>query len=102
MIIDFILDRKDLEEQLEIQGKNYINYVEWYDSLSEQNKAFATKPYDAHDFYFYALDEGAYDITRAMDEGEEDDVKAALCDYVLCNGYDEQICDYINSVKWVG
>lgn len=43
----------------------------------------------------------AYPIVRAMDYGEEADVKAALCDYVLGNGYPDDIAGYVNSVNWL-
>ena len=40
-------------------------------------------------------------ITRAMDFGTEEDVKKALCDYVISNGYNIALCDYINNVNWL-
>lgn len=74
MIIDRILDRKD------------------------------GTPYNAHDFYFYCLGymRGIGDkITAALDYGTEEDVKRALCEYVINNEYNPKICDYINSVSWL-
>lgn len=77
MIIDLILDRKD--------GQRY----------------------DAHDFYYNIMGYGeiwpnlADPITGAMDEGEEQDVKNALCAYIRNNDYNPAICDYINSVEWL-
>lgn len=102
MIIDWILDRRDLEEQLKSRGKKLSSYVEWYNDLSEQDKNFAAKPYNAHDFYIYALKRGYRDVTLAMDYGTEEAVKKVLCEYVTEGRYSPQICDYINSVKWVG
>ena len=43
----------------------------------------------------------AYPIIRAMYGGEERDVKAALCDYVVGNGYPDDIAEYVNSVNWL-
>lgn len=73
MIIDCILDRKD------------------YDS------------YNANDFYFSVLDYGRVgdEITRAMDEGTDEDVKSALCNYIDRNGYNPEIKNFINSKRWL-
>ena len=79
MIVDRILDRKD-------------NYEE-----------FGQDDYKPHDFYFDVFVYGRIgdDITRAMDFGTEEDVKRALCDYVIRNEYNPDICNYINSVNWL-
>ena len=83
MIIDLILDRKD-----DIEGG--------YDDT-----------YNAHDFYIDCMEySGIFDgiadgITRAMDEGTEEDIKNELCSYILKCGYNPQICDFVNSVKWL-
>lgn len=79
MIIDCILDRKDNEK------------YDGYDS------------YNAHDFYIDVLGYGSIgdDITRAMDEGTEEDVKNALCKYIDNNEYNPEIKDYINSKTWL-
>ena len=83
MIIDLILDRKD-----DIEG-GYID------------------TYNAHDFYmecmgynsiFYGIADG---ITRAMDGGTEEEVKAELCNYILRGGYNPEICEFINGVEWL-
>ena len=73
MVIDLILDRQD--------GFNYT----------------------PEDFYRDAMMYGdvAHEITRAMDEGTEEDIKKALCKYVLDNEYSPKICDFINSVNWL-
>ena len=82
MIIDLILDRKDALEN-------------------------DVKSYNAHDFYmdcmdynstFYGIADG---ILQAMDEGTEENVKNELCLYILRNGYNSDICDFINSVEWL-
>ena len=82
MIIDLILDRKyNLQE--------------------------GVKSYNAHDFYMDCMDyndifDGIADgITRAMDGGTETDVKRELCKYILKNGYNTEICDFIKSVEWL-
>lgn len=77
MIVDFILDRQD--------GVKY-NAREFYDYVREEESIF--------DFNT--------SISYAMDELEEEDVKKCLCDYIKDNGYNLAICDYINSVEWIG
>ena len=73
MIIDLILDRKD--------GYKY----------------------NVEDFYRDCVEYGevGFEITRALDSGTEKDVKQALCDYIIENGYNKNICKYINSVNWL-
>lgn len=79
MVIDLILDRKD--------GMTY----------------------SPEDFYRHCMQykySGDFDsivdaITRAMDEGTEEDVKNAICDYIRANDYNEKICDFVNSVTWL-
>ena len=73
MIVDLILDRKD-------------GY-----------------PYKAKEFYNDVFNYGeiGFDITRAMDGGTEEDVKKALCNYIIDNKYNPSICDYINKVYWL-
>ena len=43
----------------------------------------------------------AEEITRAMDFGDERDVKRELCNYITDNEYNPDICKYINSVDWL-
>ena len=63
--------------------------------------------YDPRRFYSEVSEDGdvwpdlAYPIIRAMYGGEERDVKAALCDYVVGNGYPDDIAEYVNSVNWL-
>ena len=77
MIIDIILDRKDGE------------------------------PYDAKKFYLDIMGYAdiwpdlANPITRAMDGGTNEDVRKALCYYIVSQGYNPSICDYVNSVEWI-
>ena len=77
MIIDLILDRKD--------GIEY-NAREFYLQVQSYGEVFGNI---------------AYDITRAMDEGDEEDVKRELRHYVIEQGYNPAICDYIDSVNWL-
>ena len=78
MIIDLILDRRDAEEYGDFE-------------------------YSAHDFYFDVLGYGRIGdaITRAMDAGTEEDVKNALCAYVIEQEYNPMICDYIRARVWL-
>lgn len=108
MIIDLILDRKDLEQELTEQGANMAEYAEYYNALTEQQKVFAAAPYDAGAFYrevreYDRIFNGiGLDILRALDYGTESDVKKALCNYINAGGYNPEICDYINAVDWLG
>ncbi len=59
--------------------------------------------YDPKKFYDAVMDyeEGTeYPISRALDDGEEEDVKRALCDYVD-GEYNPNIKKYINAVEWL-
>jgi len=73
MIIDKILDRKDGDK------------------------------YTPHQFYRDVMGYGeiGFDIARAMDAGTEDDVKIAVCKYIIENDYNLEICKYIKSVDWL-
>lgn len=73
MIIDLILDRKDGQD------------------------------YNSREFYHEVMKYGdvGHEITRAMDEGEERDVKQALYKYIINNEYSLDICRYINKVNWL-
>ena len=76
MIIDLILDRKDGHEY---NARDFYCDVMEYESTCISNRA----------------------ISRAMDYGTENDVKKALCDYVINQRYNTEICTYINSVNWL-
>ena len=77
MIIDMILDRKESND------------------------------YNAHDFYFGVMGyeklvpQDVKQIILCMDEGDEADVRIALCRYILRNGYAPDICNYVCSVNWL-
>ena len=81
MIIDCILDRHD--------GEMY------------------GREYSPHDFYFDCMEYSRIfngigdDITKAMDYGEEEDVRKALCDYIDHNEYNPKIKEYINARNWL-
>ena len=75
MIIDIILDRKD----------GAIKYT-----AATHLKAI----------YDYATDAGMSDIARALDSGNEADVRAALMRYIKVCGYPTALLDYIASVRW--
>ena len=83
MIIDLILDRKDNEKWAQ---QNAYNAKYFYNECMQYSAVF----------------NGAFDyITLAMDYGEEEDVKKALCRYIDDNDYNEKIKDYINSRDWL-
>ena len=76
MIIDEILDRKD--------GGTY----------------------DAKDFCSFVMEEESIwdlprDISRALDSGENEDVQKALCNYIIEQGYNPAICDFVKSQVWI-
>lgn len=75
MIIDLILDRKDGTPYV---PKQFYNAVMKYESVLTIGRG----------------------ISRAMDSGSEEDIRRELSDYVIGNGYNPEITDYINSVKW--
>lgn len=77
MVIDLILDRKE-------------------------GAAYSPKDFYGDCMQYSSTFNGIADaITRAMDEGTEEDVKKAICDYIRANGYNEKICDFVNSVQWL-
>jgi len=73
MIIDLILDRKD--------GLKY--------SPSK--------------FYRDICNYGAigFEISNALDNGTNDDIKKSLCNYIDKNDYNPDIKNYINSQTWL-
>lgn len=80
MIIDKILDRKELHDN----GK-------WYE-------------WRAFDFYCYCNGNGTYgnNIARALDAGTNEDIKLELLIYCNDNGYaTPEIVNFIKSVDWL-
>ena len=60
--------------------------------------------YDPEDFYraMMSYEEGTdFPISRALDSGEEEDIKRELCAYIDDGNYNPKIKDFINSVKWL-
>ena len=83
MIIDMILDRKDYEED----GILQYNAKHFYDMMMAYGEDL----------------EIGQDIARAMDFGEEPDVREKLCKYIDDYGYShiKDIKEYINNNKWL-
>ena len=79
MIIDLILDRKMSSEDDYDSNMFYLGIMEYTDIFPELSNP----------------------ISRAMEEGEEEDVKRELCNYIEKCGYNPEIKDYINSVNWL-
>ena len=77
MIIDLILDRKD--------GVEYDPH-KFFGMICEYEDNFGWTDHK---------------ISNAMESGNEQDVKRELCSYVINNGYNPEICNYINSVSWL-
>lgn len=75
MIIDIILDRK--EGAIDYDTQTHLKAI-----------------------YDYATDARMTDIARALDSGNEDDVKAALMCYISTCGYPLELLDYIAGVRW--
>lgn len=81
MLIDLILDRKDGEESGE--------------------------PYSAAAFYRAMLPYQSefpdiiMPITRAFDNGTEEEVKLALCRYIVEQGYNGLLCGFICNREWL-
>lgn len=76
-----------------------------YTYLKNFNGELVNLEYNARTFYYNVL---AYEetlenhsISLAMDYGNEEDVKKALCDYIIKHQYNLDICNYINSVNWI-
>ena len=76
MIIDLILDRKD--------GTPY-RPTDFTRRLTEYGETWP---------------EMTAPILDAFQHGTNGTIKAALCQYVIAQGYSPAICDYICSVKW--
>lgn len=79
MIIDLILDRKISSEDDYDPNIFYLKIMEYTDIFPDLSNP----------------------ISRAMDEGEEEDVKRELCNYIDKCGYNPEIKDYVNSVMWI-
>ena len=71
MIIDVILDRYDYEE------------------------------YNPKDLYMSARRDGYEDVSRAMDYDGNEEIVDALCNYIVENGYNPTLCEYIKGCDWL-
>ena len=93
MIIDLILDR----------AANDADIANGYTHARLPDGNLIPLAYNPRKFYYDVLRYGEVgeDITAAMDYGEEPEVVASLCRYVIKNGYNPEICVYIRSVKWL-
>ena len=81
MIIDYILDRKDDYEH----GIKIYNAKDFYDYVRSEEDVFDFNP----------------TISRAMDYGTDNEVKVAIDNYILENGYNPNICHFVDSVQWL-
>ena len=75
MIIDVILDRQD--GAIDYAPETHLKAI-----------------------YDYATDARMTDIARALDSGNEADVRAALMRYIKVCGYPSALLDYVASVRW--
>lgn len=108
MIIDLILERKHREEQIKEGATHYITYPNMSKKfIGEVDNGDGTisvpLAYNPKQFYLDVMEYGktGYNITRAMDGGEEYDVKRELARYIIDNRYSLEIISYINSVNWL-
>lgn len=76
MIIDSILDRRNGSAY---DPKAFYDYVSGWNGMNSEYE----------------------EIARALDCGEEEDVKRLLCEYIRNNEYNPALCDYVRSVKWL-
>ena len=76
MIIDAILDRRN---GAAYDPKEFYDYVSGWNGMNSEYE----------------------DIARALDCGEENDVKRLLCEYIRNNEYSLALCSYIRSVDWL-
>ena len=78
MIIDKILDRKN--NLTEYKPRKFYNDIM---------------------MYYYSMPEIVEPIANALDNGKEKDVKNKLCEYIVNQEYNKDICKYITSVEWL-
>jgi hypothetical protein len=59
--------------------------------------------YNPKEFYNEVMQYGdiGHKISGALDDLAENDVKKALCNYIINNDYNAEICNYINSTNWL-
>ena len=78
MIIDKILDRKN--NLTEYKPRKFYNDIM---------------------MYYYSMPKIVEPIANALDNGKEKDVKNKLCEYIVNQEYNKDICKYITSVEWL-
>ena len=94
MIIDLILDRQE--------NTNIV-----YPKTIKDGKILTSNKYNSKSFYnnimnyYNIFPEIVGPIADALDSGTDNDIKKVLCNYVKNNGYNNNICKYINSVNWI-
>ena len=96
MIIDLILDRQDDENDI----------AAGYTHKRLFNGELVPLAYSPSEFYRRVREyetgfDFAPEITLAMDYGTESDVKIAICNYIIANDYNPEICNFVNSVNWI-
>ena len=113
MVIDLILDRKEIEKENETCVSVYdvpmngfykpIAEVFPEEEIADEFKDGFVWNYDPREFYYCVLgyEKVGNEITAAMDYGTEKDVKQALCNYIDKQNYNPEIKNYINSVNWL-
>lgn len=114
MIIDLICDRMDNEVRIAngethalFAGVNYRGVLYHGEQIVTDNNGLKCTlvplAYDPKNFYQHVMDYGdiGWGITRAMDAGTNEDVQAALCEYIKKQGYNTELCNYINEREWL-
>lgn len=81
MIIDMIIERQN---GLEYDPKEFYEYV----TKEEQ-------------IFFEETSDNLISISRSMDTLKELDVKKELCWYIISQGYNPTLCDFVMSVDWL-
>lgn len=81
MIIDMIIERQN---GLEYDPKEFYEYV----TKEEQ-------------IFFEDTSDNLISISRSMDTLKELDVKKELCWYIINQGYNPTLCDFVMSVDWL-
>lgn len=79
MLVDFILDRKDDEQD------GFDNY----------------HPENLTDYVSHFDDSNYQDVLQAVNNRDEKATKLALIKYIIDGNYNPQICKYIMNVSWV-
>lgn len=92
MIIDLILDRKDGHNLTGREKSGMVEVTNMYNARRFYNEVMS---------YYPVFKEIVEPIANALDSGNENDIKAELCSYIIKNEYNLDICKYIVSVEWL-